>query len=151
MIDPPRPLYTAYLDGSLRLTRQGVWLHEGRKISNRNLSDLFHRSVVWDDTLLRYVVRIGKEQATFTCDDAPYYVVALDTSHSPWELVLAGGERAPLDRGSLRQTATHELTSRIKGGHRALFLSGAYQIMVEHTIDDRSICVDGEVVTIAME
>lgn len=69
--------YTAYLSGSLLLNRRGTWLHDGSPFTNSKVATLFSQSVVWDSTLGDYVVRIGRQQATFSYSVTPYLVISI--------------------------------------------------------------------------
>ena len=139
-------IYTAYLDGDLVLTNRGEWTHRGVLFSNPKLSALFHRSIVWDESQRRYLIRIGNQQATFTCEDCAYFVVSLIDQGSVWQLVLNDGSEEPLLPGTLSRGAESQFYALVKNGHRARFQSPAHQTLIMHAVDDNTLEVAGEMV-----
>jgi hypothetical protein len=137
-------IYTAYLTGVLTLSEHGVWHHEGVPFSNQKLSSLFHRSIVWSPTEKSYVVRIGKGQATFTCEDTAYFVSGLNTDAKPWEITLADGAVEELDAHSLHTGEHHQIYCTVKNGHRARFMRNVHQQLLEYAVDESTILVDGK-------
>jgi hypothetical protein len=131
--------YTALLEGSLTLTKHGSWVHEGVPFSNPKVSDLFHRSVVWDTERKCPVVRLGAQQATFTCEDTPYFVAALRTDTMPWRIVLAGGSEEPLVPESISIGNEEQFYCRAKGTFRARFMRAAHQSLLEYVVDENTL------------
>ncbi len=137
-------IYTAYLEGDLLLNARGDWIHRGVPFANPKLSELFHRSIVWDESSRRYLVRIGRQQATFRVEDCAYFVVRLLDEKTPWEITLKDGSCETLREESLEFGSSSTLYTRVKGNHLALFLSAAYQRFVEHIEDDHTVVVNGK-------
>lgn len=137
-------LYTALLQGSLRLSKTGEWFHNGTPFENQRVIDLFNRSVCWDDQRKTYVVRIGQGQALFSFDDTPYFVAELLDDASPWHVLLTDGSREELRPDTLRVGAEGQIYCEIKDGHRARFSRAAHQRLMIYVQDERTILIDGK-------
>ena len=142
------PIYTAFLEGDLLLTARGEWVHRGVPFANDRLSDLFHRSIVWEEEPRRYVIRIGKQQATFRMEDCAYFVTALHDEKDPWEISLRDGTSETLRADTLRYGEADKLYIKVKGEHAALFLSSAYQQIVRYAEDECRLRINGSLVTL---
>ncbi len=123
-------LYTAYLDDSLTLTKMGDWLHEGEKIQNKNICNLFTRSIQWNEEEQRFCLKIGKGQAFFHVEDTAYFVKELHEQDCPWLLVLADGRQEAFDPATLSIGDQHQMYCRTLGGHRARFSRSALQFLL---------------------
>lgn len=66
------------LASPLHLTALNTWRSGIEPILNLQVSALFSRSVVFDRKIERWVVRIGSQQAPFSFDDTPVFVVDVD-------------------------------------------------------------------------
>lgn len=140
-------MYTALLEGSLVLSKHGGWVHNGVPFSNLKLAELFHRSVTWDKGRSCFVIRLGAQQATFTCEDAPYFVVRVDAAASPWTLYLAGGAQVPFLPETLAIGAENQFYCSVYGEHQARFARSAHQTLLEHAVDEQTLRIDGKNIT----
>lgn len=143
---PTEVLYTAYLQGSLKLSRLGEWWHEGKPFANPRLADLFHRSIVWDDALKQYFVQIGKQRAAFTCEDCAFFVSTLNDDCEPWLINCLHGVSEPLDPATLSIGRQDQIYCRLQSGHRACFLSAALQVALRHAVDENQLQVGTQLV-----
>lgn len=135
--------YTAYLEGSLVLSKFGDWIHNGSPFKNERLSHLFHRSIVWDENVASYFVRIGAEQASFTIEDVPYFVTSFDSTTIPWTLTLADGAHEPLAPETLERNSTGHVYCRIRGNHRCKFIRSAHQHLMSYAVSDTEVEIGG--------
>lgn len=138
-----RPHYTAYLEGSLRLSATGEWWHEGVPFTHPELIRLFHRSIVWDDASASYLIRIGNAAAYFTCEDTAFFVASIQTAHVPWEVTLYDETIEPLDPATLSIGADNQVYCRVKGGHPARFCRAAHQDLLAYTRDETTLLIGG--------
>jgi hypothetical protein len=149
--------YTAQLQGSLKLSRTGEWWHEGRPFENQRLAALFHRSIVFDESLGSFVIRIGTQQAIFDLEDTALFVDAIEATETYTRVVLNDGRSfllsaIPIFLGSEDQI--YVLVPRI--GNRALpnadapdavrarLSRGAHQVLLQHLQDDGTLLIDGQ-------
>ena len=139
-------LYTANLTGSLRLSNNGEWFHNGVRFQNDRLAKLFHRSIEWDDKEQQYFVRIGKQRARFDKDDTAYFVVAIDDTLDPWGLILADESHETLNIESLARGKEEQVYCTVKGSHRARLTRQAYQVLVEHVVDEEHVAIGSTLV-----
>lgn len=138
--------YTALLKGSLKLDKNGNWWHEGRQFENQKLSQLFHRSIIWDENCKEYFVQIGKQRATFDIEDCAFFVVAIDDSKIPWKLTLLNNSCQPLIPSTLELGANNQIYTRTLNGQRAKFLRSAHQVLLRHTLDGEHLKIAGETI-----
>lgn len=146
MLEKGSSMYTAFLEGSLVLSKTGEWWHEGVIFQNERLSGLFHRSIQFDSEHNAYVVRIGAQQATFTCEDTPYFVSALIETPSGPTIRLLDGSEEPLNQESLTVGAESQIYCTVKGGHRARLTRGAHQDLADKAIDESRVRICGQII-----
>ena len=140
--------YQAYLKGVLRLDARGTWFHNGVAFSNKKVRDLFFRSIVWREDIQEYVVRIGKGDAHFDCEDTAYFVTDIDTADAPWNLYLTDGSQELLNPHTLQQGAEHQLYCTLQSGHRARFMQNCHQHILEFCEQDDAIRIGAELVQV---
>lgn len=140
------PPYRAQLQGVLTLTKSGEWWHEGRPFENARLAALFHRSIVWDAEQQRYLLAIGREQATFFLEDTPYFVDAILTDSAPWLVTLRDGSTHELRLESLCRGRNDQLYCAVSKPQLAYarFSRGAYQQIVSFADDDGALRIEGQ-------
>ncbi len=139
--------YTAYLDGSLVLSKYGQWWHKGQPFKNQKLSTFFHRSIIWEPDLKKYMLEIGPQRATFTCEDTAFFVTQLMDQEKPCKIKLADESCEILRADSLRLGAENQIYCRVKNGeHLARFGREAYQALLSHAQSDDTLCLDGQMV-----
>lgn len=144
--------YTAYLEGSLRLSAEGLWHHNGTPFTNQRVSDLLSRAIEWDEQLQQFFIRLGPQRASFTLDDTPLFVTCLDERCSPWMLTLSNGATQPLVPQSLRVGAAAQLYCLVSirsypSGRLmetwARFTRPVHQQLLEHAVDEQTFLIDG--------
>lgn len=136
--------YIAELSGSLRLTKNGEWYHNGDIFQNKKLSDLFLRSIVWDQKESRYYIEIGNQRATFTHEGCVYFATALDDSAVPWLLSLTNGEKIQLDPATLRLEPDDAIACTMHAIHPVRLLRSAHQRFATHVIDEHTVEIGGK-------
>jgi len=129
-------LYTAYLTGSLKLSRFGEWWHNGVIFQNKRLSDFFHKSIVWDQKDAQYYLEIGNQRATFEIEGTAYFVAELLDQKLPWQVRLMDHSAQELDLESLKLGAQNEILCSLENKHLASFTKPAYQRLVSHIGED---------------
>ena len=135
-------VYTAKLEGSLRLSRDGEWFHNEMPFENKKLHDFFLKSVVWDEPAQQYFIEIGAQRATFTHEGYVYFAVSLDDSADPWSLSLSNGRTLALNPQTLASDKNGGIYC-LDGNHKVLVLRAAYQILARHVISDTEIEILG--------
>lgn len=140
------PHYTAYMEGTLRLSAAGEWQHEGTAFTHPELAKLFHRSIVWDEPSRAYVVKIGNGIAHFTCEDTAYFVAEIRDDTAPWQVVLFDGSSEPLDPTSIVVGNAHQIYCAVKGGHRARLSRPAHQHLMRYARSDTELEIAGSIV-----
>lgn len=138
------PMYTAYLEGSLVLSKTGDWWHNGSIFENERLAKLFHKSICFDQEQNKYVVRIGAQQATFTCEDTAFFVTEIKEVNGSFVAKLLDESEEVLALESLSLGGDDQIYCQIKGGHRARLTRGAHQTLVANAVDDSHVCLAGK-------
>lgn len=77
-MDSSEPYISVKLSSPLHLTALNTWLSGSEPFTNPQVSALFSRSVVFDRKVEKWVVRIGAQQAPFSFDDTPVFVMDVD-------------------------------------------------------------------------
>lgn len=142
------PHYTAYMEGTLRLSATGEWWHEGRPFTHPELSKLFHRSIVWDEKTQRYVVKIGVGIAYFSYDDTAFFVAEIVEGPREWQVVLFDGSREALLPSTLSVGHENQLYCLVKGGHRARLSRSAHQHLMRYARSDTELEIAGALVPV---
>lgn len=136
-------MYTAYLQGSLKLAATGEWRHNGEPFQNQKLSELFSRSIVWDQSAGQYFVQIGQQRAAFDCEDTAYFVLSIDDKEVPWSLHLSDGRTEALRPTTLCSGPENQVYCTVHETHRARLSRPAHQILLQHAVSDDSILIGG--------
>ena len=145
----PPALYTAYLEGSLKLSKYGEWWHNGRPFQNKKVAELFSRSVVWVEEDKSYFIYIAEGRAKFDCEDTAYFVTELCDQKSPWNVRLSDQSEEALLATSLALGSENQIYCMVKDGkHRARFSRQAHQALIAHAVDEETFLVDGHKVKI---
>lgn len=142
-------MYTAYLKGSLKLSKTGEWWHNGQVFQNPKVSQLFTRSVVWDADAQEYFIQIGAQRASFDCEDTAYFVTAIDDSKSPWVVSISDGGSEPLRPETLRIGDDEQIYCNVHGTHRARLSRAAHQTLLRYVESDNALSIDGKSYRIA--
>jgi hypothetical protein len=138
------PHDTISLEGALHLSATGEWWHEGQPFTHVELIKLFHRSIVWDESTARYVLRIGAAVADFTCADTAYFVGEIIEDAAGWQVVLFDGSTELLVPASLAVGKEHQIYCTVKGGHRARFSRPAHQHLLRYARTESELEINGE-------
>jgi hypothetical protein len=144
---PAPALYTAELKGHLRLSKDGDWYHDGKIFERKALSDLFHRSIVWDENDKEYFIRIGRERARFEIEDVPYFVSAI-TLTAPMQIKLLGGHEETLNPKKFSVGIESQIYYELLSGHRARLTRAAHQLLLQHAVSDSEIIINGTSITL---
>ncbi len=144
MSDSPSDVdYTAELKGSLKLSKSGEWWHNGVPFKREKLSNLFHRSIVWDEKERQYFVKIGRQRARFDLEDTAYFVMKIEESSKAWQVLLNDGSLEALNPLALYQGKENQLYLTVKGNHLARFSRSAHQRILTHAIDENTLLLGG--------
>ncbi|MCB0330106.1 MAG: DUF1285 domain-containing protein [Bdellovibrionales bacterium] len=146
-------LYTSYLKKELFLNREGQWFHNGTAFTHKRLSELFHRSLVWDPELKEYVLRIGRGRATFSHEGFIRFVISLQEvedqdAESCVRAHFIGGEVEALHPERLRLTEDESFVLLSEGRPPARLTRNAHQLLLEYGESERSIVMGGRTYTI---
>ena len=130
-------IYTAYLKGSLCLSKDGDWFHNGSGFSNQKVIDFFHHHIQWSESDKQYYIAYGKGRAEFDCEDCAYFVLELlDNGSLPLQVRLADQSIEDLDLSSLHVGQQNRLYCKVKQGHAALFKKAPYQRLAQFTVSE---------------
>ncbi len=157
-------MYTALLQGSLRLSKFGEWWHEGTPFANQRLATLFHHSIIWEPERQLFVIRLGKQQAIFDVEDTAFFVVQLNTEVLPWTIELNDGRILSLNPRSLQigdEGQFYCLVPKERAAEpnrppstesevihvRARFMRSPHQLLLEHAVDEHSLMISGMLVS----
>jgi len=141
--------YLADLTKDLKLSATGEWWHKGQPFENRKLIELFNRSIVWDESAKRYLLKIGSNLASFVYEDTAYFVLSLNDKHTPWSLILSDQSEEPLVPSSLTLGEDNQVYCRVKGTHNARFSRAAHQQLLEHVVDEESLLIGDKKIVLA--
>ncbi len=144
MSSSEKGMYTAYLEGSLKLSRTGEWWHNGSPFQNQRLADFFSQHIVWDASAKRYFVQIGAQRATFDCEDTAYFVLHIDESAIPWKLTLSDGTTESFEPDTLVRGKEDQLYCTVHGQHRARLSRAAHQILLRHASSELELTIAGK-------
>jgi len=141
----------AFLEGTLRLSKYGIWYHDNQQFTHAGIISLFHRSIIWSEDERRYLLKIGKMMASFTIEDTAYFVRSLDDSEYSWWLDLLDGRRLPFDPHQLKIGPENQFYSTVSDKcHRARWLRPAHQTLLMHASSDSSISYQGREWSVAV-
>ena len=141
-------LYTSYLEKQLRLDAQGTWHHDDTPFSHKRLSELFHRSVLWDDELKDYVIRIGKGRATFSHEGRVRFITSLREEDGKLFARTAGGSEEELNPADLRLTEEEEFVVFSENSPLTYFTRTAQQQILSHAESERALEIGGNLYTV---
>ena len=127
MADPSPPRWHTREDSGLVLDRQLRWFHDGQPIAHPKIIELFNESLVPTDDG-RFQLRVGKDWAYVTVEDAAYRVTGLDVTESQLFLRLSDRTGEALDPPTLAVEADGVLTVRVKGGRAKARFSRQAQV-----------------------
>ncbi len=115
MADPSPPRWHTREDSGLLLDRELRWFHDGQPIAHPKIIELFNESLVPTDDG-RFQLRVGKDWAYVTVQDAAYRVTGLDVTQTQLLLRLSDRTGEALDPSTLALDADGVLSARVKGG-----------------------------------
>lgn len=118
----------------LAVDGEGRFLHRGEPVTHARTLEVLWRSLErGPDGLWR--VSIGRESAIVEVGETPWVVRAVLLDGPEPLVLLADGEREPLDPASLSVGADGVLRCRVRGGERARFARSA-QIALGLALDE---------------
>lgn len=144
-------LFESYLKGILRLDARGTWHHNGTPFSNPQVRDLFFRSMVWRPDIQEFVIRIGKGEARFDCEDTAFFVTELDTTNLPWQIRLTDGTTEELTPETLATGNENQFYCTLKSGHRARFMRNCHQHLMQFCVSEDSIQIGADLISVKRE
>jgi hypothetical protein len=136
VVPDPALLELLRSSSGLSIDAEGRFLHRGEPITHARTLEVLWRSLARADDG-RYLVRVGKESAYVTIEDAPYAVLGVleAPDGTPPPLLLSDGSREPLDPATLSVGRDGVLRCTVKGGHAARFGRSA-QVAVGLALDE---------------
>lgn len=143
------PLYTAVMEGSLYLNSGGRWIHDGIEVTHPGLISFLHRSISWDDSLNKYVIRYGKGRATFTYENTVYFVKQIITETDPWQIQLMDDSIESLKPEELAVDNQNRIYCPVKKDHYACLLSSPHQQLLCHAVSDTELAINGKTCTLS--
>jgi hypothetical protein len=129
---------------TLRLLRDGRWLHDGGEVKHARLAALLHRSIARDEDGA-LIVTTGRDRLPFECEDAPFRVITVRRRGHAWTLVLSdGGEESLVADEELLIDDDGAVRSRVKGGRFwALWSRSAAQAVASVVDEELRVRVEG--------
>jgi uncharacterized protein len=127
MADPSPPRWHTREDSGLVLDRELRWFHDGQPIAHPRIIELFNESLVPTDDG-RFQLRVGKDWAYVTVEDAAYRVTGLDVTDSQLFLRLSDRTGEALDPSTLAVQPDGVLTVGVKGGRAKARFSRQAQV-----------------------
>ena len=133
----------------IRLDARGRWWHQGGRIENRRVVELFSRSVN-RTTGGTWVLEVGRYTYPIVVEDTPFFVESFQSrgtgERETITLCLVGGELAELDPDSLRYDDGLGVSCAVRSGQfRARFLLDAYHALADRLVD----CDEGYALVVA--
>jgi hypothetical protein len=99
---------------TIRLDRDGVFWHDGERVTHPGLARAFAAWIDVDPESGRYILKNSINWAFITVDDAPIFVRTFEPSDDT--IVLSDGRRERLDRSTLRLDAEDVPYCDVRGG-----------------------------------
>jgi hypothetical protein len=126
--DPPS-LPSGWTLPSLRITRDGDWLHDGADVTHPGIIANLRENLRHDDA--GYYLQVGPVRIPVAVDDAPYAVVRLSVEGDGAEITLNDMTREPLALDTLDIDAAGVPHCRVKDGRFPARFSraAAYQLL----------------------
>jgi hypothetical protein len=103
-------------ESTIRLTRDGTFLHDGEKVEHRALHKALASWVSRHPDDGRYILTNGYDWTYFEVDDAPHHVASLDATTEPPTLHLADDSSEPLDAATVSIGEDEVVYCRVRGG-----------------------------------
>lgn len=136
-------MYTAYLKGSLKLSKTGEWWHNGQPFQNVRVSELFTRCVVWDEQAGDYFIHIGAQRAAFDREDTAFFVTVLDDSTIPWTVHVSDESSEALAPEKLSIGSENQIYYPVHDKHPARLTRAAHQTLLRYVGDDSAVIIAG--------
>jgi uncharacterized protein len=145
----PTPPFPFSRETTIRIDEQGVFWHDGQKVTHPGLATSFARWIDVDPETGRYILKNSINWAFITVEDAPLVVRSVSTGADGGILVaLSDATTEPLDTGTLRLEPGDVPYCDVRGGRLpARFLpQAAFALLEKLRFDgDRAFLGDEEV------
>lgn len=126
------------MPGTLRFTREGVWLHQGEPITHEGIYTFFSRRLHWSEQHQQYVVEDGGRCVSVEVEDTPRVVRTIDSTATSWLVIANSGERELFDPGQLRYSEAGELYYELQDSRQlARLLRPAVQALAPYISADQ--------------
>lgn len=122
-------------DSGLLLDRELRWFHDGEPVQHPKIVELFNESLVPTDDG-RFQLRIGKDWAFVTVEDAAYRVTGLDTTETAVFLRLSDKTGEALVPSTLALEPDGVLSVRVKEGRAKARFSRAAQVALGALLEE---------------
>lgn len=121
---------------NIKITAEGVWLHEGVEITHEKTINLFKRSVYFKNG--KYFLSGEKVPVPVEVEDVAFFVIGVANKHNEYWIKLSDGTEEKLDYASLDLGSNNALYCLIKDGKTpAKFERKVYNELMKH-LDQRS-------------
>ena len=126
---PPPALPSGWKLPSLRITRDGDWLHDGEDVTHPGIIANLRENLRHDET--GYHLQVGPVRIPVEVDDAPYVVIRVAVEGDGAEITLNDMTREPLALDTLSIDADGVPRCRVKEGRFPARFSraAAYQLL----------------------
>jgi hypothetical protein len=122
-------------DSGLLLDAQLRWFHDGEPVQHPRIVELFNESLVPTDDG-RFQLRVGKDWAYVTVEDAAYRVTGLDTTATAVFLRLSDRTGEALAPATLALESDGVLSVRVKQGRAKARFSRAAQVALGALLEE---------------
>jgi uncharacterized protein len=122
-------------DSGLLLDKQLRWFHDGEPVQHPKIVELFNESLVPTEDG-RFQLRVGKDWAYVTVEDAAYRVTGLDTTETAVFLRLSDRTGEALVPATLALESDGVLSVRVKQGRAKARFSRAAQVSLGALLEE---------------
>jgi hypothetical protein len=136
-VTPPGPPVRWHTreDSGLLLDAQLRWFHDGEPIQHPRIVELFNESLVPTDDG-RFQLRVGKDWAYVTVEDAAYLVTGIDATETAVFLRLSDRTGEALVPATLVLSADGVLSVQVKQGRARARFSRAAQVALGALLEE---------------
>jgi hypothetical protein len=122
-------------ESTIRVDRDGVFWHDGQRVTHPKLAEAFARWIAIDEATSRYILRNDIDWCYITVEDAPLVVRSLRVTPDGVLLHLTDGTIETLDPSSLRIDGADVPYCAVRAGALAArFSRDAAYALLEHAI-----------------
>lgn len=124
------------MPGSLSLSKNGDWLHDGKPVTHAGVSEYFWRYFRYSKELAAYVVEIDGKCVSVEIEDVPYVVRTIDVELDPWTLLFNDGSLETLQPETLEVNSDNIFYCKRANGEAARFSRAATQTLIPLVKED---------------